>query len=398
MAINYAGTQAAEQRRRIESATAVSLVRRLDWILLTAVGALVAYGLWIVSGVTRDDVPGNADYYVFRQTMYLAVGVAAFVGVLFVNPDFYRRARRPLLAGLIVLLLLVMVVGTAVRGSRRWIDVGFAQFQPSELGKLMLVLIVAGFLADRGKRAAELGTVVAAVGLALVPTLLVFVQPDFGTALVYGAAVAGMLFVAQTRWTHLAALAAAGAGAAASLLWLLPALGVQVLKPYQSARLLSFANPELDPGGTGYNLTQSVTAVGAGGLTGRGVAGATQTRFDYLPEHATDFVFASIAEQRGFVGSSLLLALYLLVIWRGLRIVPLARDYFSALVAGGIVVALLFQVFVNVGMTMGIAPITGIPLPFVSVGGSALITNLLAVGVLQAIHVRGRSRPPRVAR
>jgi rod shape determining protein RodA len=224
------------------------------------------------------------------------------------------------------------------------------------------------------------------------------VQPDFGTSLVYGAALAGVLFVAQTRWTHLAALAAAAATTAVSVLWLLPALGVQVLKPYQSARLLSFTNPDLDPAGTGYNLTQSVTAVGAGGLTGRGVGGATQTRYDYLPEHATDFVFASIAEQRGFVGSALLLALYLLVIWRGLRIIPLAHDYYSALVAGGIVVALLFQVFVNVGMTMGIAPITGIPLPFVSVGGSALITNLVAIGVLQAIHVRGRSRPPRVAR
>ena len=397
MAIDYAGKVAAAPRRA-EGAGALSLVRRLDWILLSAVGALVAYGLWIVSGVTRDDVPGDADYYVVRQGIHLGVGVAAFVAVLFVDPDRYRRARRPLLAGLLVLLALVMVFGTAVRGSQRWIDVGVAQFQPSEFGKLVLVLFVAGFLADRGKRCGELGTVLAAVGVALVPTLLVFVQPDFGTSLVYGAALAGVLFVAQTRWTHLAALAAAAATTAVTVLWLLPALGVQVLKPYQSARLLSFTNPDLDPAGTGYNLTQSVTAVGAGGLTGRGVGGATQTRYDYLPEHATDFVFASIAEQRGFVGSALLLALYLLVIWRGLRIIPLARDYYSALVAGGIVVALLFQVFVNVGMTLGIAPITGIPLPFVSVGGSALITNLVAIGVLQAIHVRGRSRPPRVAR
>ena len=398
MAIDYAGTNVPAGRRRAESAAALSVVRRLDWILLSAVGALVAYGLWIVSGVTRDDVSGDPDYYVVRQAIHLAVGVAAFVAVLFVDPDRYRRARRPLLAGLLGLLVLVMVVGTAVRGSQRWIDVGVAQFQPSEFGKLVLVLFVAGFLADRGKRSSELGTVLAAVGLALVPTVLVFVQPDFGTSLVYAAALAGVLFVAQTRWTHLAALAAAAAGTAVSVLWLLPAVGVQVLKPYQSARLLSFTNPDLDPAGTGYNLTQSVTAVGAGGLNGRGVAEATQTRYDYLPEHATDFVFASIAEQRGFVGSALLLSLYLLVIWRGLRIVPLARDYYSALVAGGIVVALLFQVFVNVGMTMGIAPITGIPLPFVSVGGSALITNIVAIGVLQAIHVRGRSRPPRVAR
>ena len=397
MAIEYAGARGASRRaRRLESAQAVSFIRRLDWILLAAVGALVAFGLWVVAGVTRDDVPGDPDYFVFRQALHLAVGVAAFVGVLLVDPDVYRRYRRALLGGLVALLVIVFVLGTAVRGSQRWIDLGVTQFQPSEFGKLIVILFVAGFLADRGKRAAEARTVLAAVGLALVPTLLVFLQPDIGTSLVYGAAVAGVLFVAQTRWVHLAALAGAVALTALTLLWLLPAAGIQVLKPYQSARLLAFANPEVDPGGTGYNMTQSITAVGAGGLTGRGVENATQTRYDYLPEHATDFVFASIAEQRGFVGSSLLLALYLLVIWRGLRIIPLARDSYSALVAGGIVVALLFQVFVNVGMTMGIAPITGIPLPFVSVGGSSLIMNLIAIGILEAIHARGRARAPRV--
>src|SRR5581483_6019385 len=157
-------------------------------------------------------------------------------------------------------------------------------------------------------------------------------------------------------------------------------------------RLAGFLNPSKDPRGTTYNITQSLIAVGSGGARGRGTSSETQTGLDYLPEHATDFAFASLAEQRGFLGAAFLLLLYLLVVWRGLKVISLARDQFSAIVAGGILMAFLFQVFVNVGMTIGIAPITGIPLPFVSVGGSSMVANLLAIGVLQAIHARGRLR------
>jgi rod shape determining protein RodA len=191
-------------------------------------------------------------------------------------------------------------------------------------------------------------------------------------------------------WTHLGALAAAGAAVAVLLLGVLPAAGVPVLKQYQVDRLTGFLNPASDPGGTTYNITQSKNAIGAGQLRGRGPNNATQTTLNFLPEHHTDFVFASLAEERGFFGAAFLLMLYLLVVWRGLRIVTLAREPFSAIVAGGVVIALLFQIFVNVGMTMGIAPITGIPLPFVSVGGSSMIANLIAVGLLLAIHLRAR--------
>jgi rod shape determining protein RodA len=195
--------------------------------------------------------------------------------------------------------------------------------------------------------------------------------------------------VAGTRWLILAALSAIVLVAAALILWVLPAMGAHVLQPYQVARITGFLHPDADPSGATYNIAQSKVAVGAGGLDGRGVAGATQTNLLYLPEHATDFVFASFAEQRGFFGTAVLLCLYLLVVWRGLRIITVARDLFSAIVAGGIVVAFLFQIYVNVGMTMGIAPITGIPLPFVSVGGSSMIANLAAMGVLLSIHARG---------
>ncbi|MGH3104691.1 MAG: rod shape-determining protein RodA [Gaiellaceae bacterium] len=394
--LEHAGPGASALRaRRAAREEAVSFARRLDWLLLSAVAGIVAYGLWVIAGITRFDVAGNETYFVVRQGVFAALGAAGLVAALLIDPDVYRRFKRALYVATTGLMVLVILVGSVTRGSKRWIDVGFFQFQPSEFGKVFLILFLAGFLADRGRRIGEWSTVLAAVGLAFGPIVLVFIQPDFGTALVYGAALAAVLFIAGTRWLHLAGLAAAAALGAVSLLWALPAVGVEVLKPYQSARLTAFADPDRDPSGSTYNVNQSIVSVGAGGVRGRGVQGATQTNLDYLPEHATDFVFASLAEQRGFVGASVLLCLYLLVLWRGIRIISIARDSFSAIVAGGIVFALLFQIFINVGMTMGIAPITGIPLPFVSVGGSSMIANLLAMGVLQAIHVRGRSDPRR---
>jgi rod shape determining protein RodA len=234
------------------------------------------------------------------------------------------------------------------------------------------------------------------LGLGVVPIVLVFAQPDLGTALVYTAALGAMLFIAGTPWRQLAILGTLAVLLVSVVLWIGPAAGVNFLHGYQKSRLTCFVHPQQCSVDARYNLEQSIAAVGSGELNGRGVKNATQTRLNFLPEHGTDFVFASFSEQRGFVGASLLLALYLLVLWRGLRIVTVARDLYSAIVAGGIVVALLFQIFVNIGMTMGIAPITGIPLPFVSVGGSSMIANLAAMGVLLAIHGRGRvARSPR---
>jgi rod shape determining protein RodA len=389
--VEYVGTRHSRARARRAARVDSPLARRLDWTLLVAVAALVAYGLWAIGGITRHDVAGNPNYFVIRQGIYAAVGGLGLVGAVLLDPSIYRRYWRALFGGTVALMLLVIFVGPATRGSRRWIDTGFFIFQPSEFGKLLFVLALAGFLADRARRIGEPRTTLAALGLALVPIFLVFVQPDLGTALVYGAALAAILFVAGTPWTQIAGLGVLAALAATAVLWALPAAGIPILKPYQVHRLTQFMNPTSDPRGATYNITQSITAVGAGSVHGRGVAGSTQTNLDYLPEHRTDFAFASLAEQRGFLGAALLLCLYLLLVWRGLRIVTLARDHFSALVAGGIVFAFLFQVFVNVGMTMGIAPITGIPLPFVSVGGSSMISNLVAMGVLLGIYARGRS-------
>jgi len=378
---------------RLEAVGAASALRRLDWWLLGATVALLAFGLWAISGITAHDIPGNADYYVVRQGVYAAVGCAGFLALLLIEPQVYRRYKLWIFGCTTGVMLLVLVGGTVSRHSKRWLDIGPFRFQPSEFGKLLFVLFLAGFLADRAKRLGESRTVVEAIGLGCIPILLVFVQPDVGTAMVYMAALAAVLFIAGVRWAHLAALGVGTLVAILAVLWLLPAGGVHVLKPYQEQRLTGFTHPDSDPAGATYNVAQARNAVGAGGVNGRGVAGATQTKLNFLPEHATDFAFASLAEQRGFTGISVLLLLYLLVVWRGLKVIAIARDAFSAIVAGGIVFAFMFQVFVNVGMNIGVAPVTGIPLPFVSVGGSALIANLLAMGVLQAIHIRGASRP-----
>ncbi|HVC85911.1 MAG TPA: rod shape-determining protein RodA [Gaiellaceae bacterium] len=384
-------TRSLRSRRQAEATGLGGVLRRLDWILLLSLVAVVGYGLWAIDGITKHDPGGSAAS---RQGLYAAVGGALFIAALFVDPGTYQRLRRPIYFGTLGLMGFVLAAGAVTRGSRRWIDVGFFTFQPSEFGKVLFVLALAGFLAERARQIGSPTSTLSALGYGLAPIVLVFVQPDIGTALVYTAALAAVLFVAGVRWSHLGILAALTVAAALAVLWLLPAAGMNVLKPYQAARLTGFTHPGNDPQGATYNLRQSITAVGAGGLRGRGILGATQTRLNYLPEHATDFAFASLAEERGFFGASILLLLYLLVVWRALKIVTGARDLYCAIVAGGIATMFLFQVFVNSAMTMGIAPITGIPLPFVSVGGSSMITNLMAMGILQAIHMRrpGRRR------
>ena len=386
--LEYAGSRSGLRTQRDEGAALMGVLRSLDWLLVAGIAGLIAVGLWAVKGVTRFDVAHNPSYYLDRQIGYAVVGLVALIIALCIDPELYRRYWRPIYIGTVGLIAVVLLIGRAARGSTRWINVGFFTFQPSEFGKLLFVLALAGFLADRARSANDPRTTLRLLGLAVLPIILVFAQPDLGTALVYSAATGAMLFVSGTPWRQLTALGTIAVLLVVGVLWAGPAVGVDLLKGYQKSRLTCFVQPSHCS--SSYNLEQSIAAVGSGQVNGRGVTNATQTRLNFLPEHGTDFVFASYSEQRGFVGASILLALYLLVLWRGLRIVATARDLYCAIVAGGILVALLFQIFVNVGMTMGIAPITGIPLPFVSVGGSSMIANLAAMGVLLSIHARSR--------
>jgi rod shape determining protein RodA len=395
--VQYIGTaaQARRRRRRPSSVGQVDdtpFLARLDWTLMLASAALVGYGLWAIGGITRHVIPGDPNYYLSRQFVFVAVGAVAMIAAIAIDPDWYRRSMRGVYLVLLGSLALVMLAGSVQRHSRRWIDVSFFRFQPSEFGKLLLVLFLAGFLADRLNRVDEWRTPLTAIALALPPILLVFAQPDLGSALVYVAALAACLFICGTSWSHLAILGGVAMFLAVAVLWLLPAAGLQVLKPYQKDRLTGFLHPGNNTQSDTYNVNQAMIAVGSGGATGRGTTQSSQTNLDYLPESQTDFAFAAFAEQRGFIGVAGLLLLYLLVVWRGLKIVTIARDGFSAIVAAGIVAAFVFQIFVNVGMTIGLAPVTGITLPFVSVGGSSLIASMAMIGLLQAIHARGRRR------
>jgi rod shape determining protein RodA len=226
--------------------------------------------------------------------------------------------------------------------------------------------------------------------LAALPSMLVIAQPDLGSGMVYIVIAGALLFVGGTKWTHFAALGTLLVTAIVVVLVAAPAAGVHVLKPYQVDRLTAFVNPSDNPRGQGYQLNQSIIGVGAGQKTGRGADGATQTKLNFLPEHHTDFIFSVVGEAYGFLGCALILSLYALLIWRGLRILTMAKNLYGALIAGGITAMLMFQVFVNVGMTIGIMPITGVPLPLMSYGGSSVLVTFLALGLLQSVYAQAR--------
>jgi rod shape determining protein RodA len=351
--------------------------------------ALVAFSVFTLGQATQGDVPGNPGYFVDRQIIYAVLGLIGMYVLARIDYSRFRELRVGIYTFLCASVSLVFVFGFAARGSRRAFDLPFFSFQPSELGKLLLVLALAGFVIDGARRGSARQRTVRYLCLGLAPAALVFLQPDLGTALVYGAITLAVMFVGGVPWTHFALIGAILATLVTAVLVVAPAAGVPLLKGYQEERLTSFLNPDAHLSGAGYQQDQSQTAIGSGQLTGRGDR-ATQTRLDFVPERHTDFIFAVIGERYGFMGAALVLSLYALLIWRALRIVTLSKNSYGTLVAGGIAAMLLFQVFVNVGMNLGIMPITGIPLPLLSYGGSSVLATLLAVGVLQSIHMQAR--------
>jgi rod shape determining protein RodA len=362
---------------------------RLDPLLLLAAFGLIVCGVIVVGSATADDIPGDPRHYAYRQVAYGVVGIVLMLATARFDYSRIREWKAGLYGLLIASILMVLALGGATRGSKRWIEFPFFRFQPSELGKVLLILALAGFMVDRMRRLNERETTSRIMLLAVIPSMLVVAQPDIGTGLVYVVVAFAVLFVAGTKWTHFAALGTLAVAAVMLVLVAAPAANVQVLKPYQVDRLTAFLHPTDNPREQGYQINQSLAAVGSGGKTGRGDQ-ATQTKLNFLPEHHTDFVFSVVGETYGFVGAALVLSLFALLIWRSLRILTMAKNLYGTLIAGGITAMLMFQVFVNVGMTIGIMPITGVPLPLVSYGGSSVIVTFLAIGLLQSIHARAR--------
>jgi len=359
----------------------------MDAPMALAAIALTAFSVFVLAQATLHDVPGDPYYYADRQAIYTVLGLVGMYLLARVDYSRFRELRVGIYTFLCVSIALVFVFGFAARGSRRSFEFPFFSFQPSELGKLLLVLALAGFVIDGARRGSEVQRTVRYLCLGLAPAALVFLQPDLGTSLVYVVATLAVMYFGGVPWTHFAVIGGALVALVALVLVVAPTVGTPILKGYQEERLTSFLHPHEHESGAGYQQNQSVIAAGAGQLTGRGDK-ATQTRLDFVPERHTDFIFAVIAERYGFMGAAFVLSLYALLFWRALRITTLSKNVYGTLVAGGIAVALLFQTFVNVGMNLGIMPITGIPLPLMSYGGSSVLATFLAVGVLQSINVQ----------
>jgi rod shape determining protein RodA len=362
---------------------------QLDFLLLAATLGLIVFSIVTLNGPIASE--SSEPDYVSRQVVYAVFGVFLMLMLARIDYTRFRELKVGLYVTMMGLIVLVLATGGLTRGSRRWIELPFFRFQPSELGKVLLVLALSAFVIDRVRRASDREVTARIMLLTLIPALLVMAQPDIGTSIVYLTVAITVLFVAGAKWTHFAALGGLAAAAAAIVLIAAPVAGMPLLKDYQKDRLTAFLHKEdADPGDEGYQLQQATVAIGSGRKTGRGPERATQTRFEFLPERHTDFIFAVVGETYGFTGAAIVLSLFALLIWRTLRILTLAKNLYGALLAGGIAAMLLTQVFINVGGNLGIMPITGIPLPLMSYGGSSVVVTLIALGILQSIYVQGR--------
>jgi rod shape determining protein RodA len=363
-----------------------SPARRVDVVLLLTALALTAIGLALIYSATAARLALQGDdplHYVQRQGLALALGLVATVVVMAPDYRHYRLWAPVLYALSLAMLVITAATGTTVNASRAWIVFGGFQFQPAEVAKPALILMLAALFPERRESALGLRALVEAVAIAAAPMVLILAQPDLGTAIVFVAITFGVLLLARVRVRFLVALALIGA------LSLAGAYQLDILKQYQVERLTTFLAPDaVDLQEAGYNVNQAQIAVGSGGLLGRGYLQGSQTGLSYVPENHTDFIFTVAGEEFGFLGASILLGLFALLLWRALRIAATARDTFGTLIAGGVVAVLAFQLFVNVGMSMGIMPVTGLPLPFVSYGGTSLIGSLLMIGLLQNVHMR----------
>ncbi len=364
-------------------------LRRMDGVLLGAAVGLIAFSVFTLATSTRSEIAGRPLFFVERQALYAAAGIALMIALSRIDYTRLRDLRLTIYAAMVGSIALVLLVGTAVRGSNRWIDLPFFQFEPSELAKVLLCVSLAAFVYERVRRPFGLRETVGLLALGLAPAGLVFLQPDLGTGIVLVAIVLAVLFVAGIPWQHFAVIGAAvvliGAGAYAAG----SAAGVHLLHGYQQDRLTAFLHPSDDPSDASYQVNQAVIAVGSGEEVGRG-NDATQTELLFLPERHTDFIYAVIGERFGFLGAAFVVFLYAVLFWRAIRVMRLSRSFYGSMIAGGVVAMLAFQVIINIGMNLGLMPVTGITLPLMSYGGSSVLGTFLALGILQSIHAQAR--------
>ncbi|HLS89114.1 MAG TPA: rod shape-determining protein RodA [Sphingobacteriaceae bacterium] len=375
-------------------------LRNMDFVLLLTTLALMVFGLVVLASATGEHAVSLLQWsrwtklsgYSFfqRQLLWAAGGMVCMAAAMMVDYQALARWLRPIYAVNLLLLLLVLVVGTRSElGAQRWISLGPFALQPSELAKPAMVIVLA-VLFTRSEEGVRQWRDLLVPALYLLPVIaLIIIQPDLGTSMVLVGTFFGMLLVSgfpMGRYlTLLGSTLAAGVGAILLRIYLGKP---EWIKPYQITRLTIFLDPYADRFGFGYQIIQSQFAIGSGRLLGKGLFGSAQSQLQYLPEHHSDFIFAILGEELGFVGASALLFLFLILIWRGARVATLAKDDFGSLMAAGLITFLGLHVIVNVGMVLGVMPVTGIPLPFISYGGSAMLVNCTAIGLLLNVHMR----------
>jgi rod shape determining protein RodA len=363
---------------------------RIDGILVGAAVGLIAFSIFTLATSSRDEIAGRPMYFVERQAVYAVLGIALMLALSRIDYRRFRDLRLTIYAAMAGSIALVFLIGSAVRGSNRWIDLPFFQLQPSELAKVLLCVSLAAYVFERVRRPFGLEDTLKLLALGLLPAGLVFLQPDLGTGLVLIAIAVTILFVAGIPWQHFAAIGAlavlitGGAWAAGS------AVGIDFLHGYQEDRLTAFLHPSEDPSDASYQVNQSIIAVGSGQELGRG-DNATQSELLFLPERHTDFIFAVIGERFGFAGAAFVVLLYSVLLWRVIRLMRQSSSFYGTLIVGGVLAMLAFQVIVNMGMNLGLLPVTGITLPLVSYGGSSVVGTFLALGLLQSVRAQSRA-------
>lgn len=359
-------------------------VKRLDFGLLMAAVILMIFGIVSIASATHFEFWGNEDqtWYVKRQGWFILGSLSVAWFSLRFDYRFLKEIS-PMIYGLtVLLLLLVMFVGQSALGAQRWLQIGPISIQPSEFAKLAMIIVLGAFLADKVNRLKYWSDILPVFLVVGIPAALVLKQPDLGTALVFFGILMGTIFVAGIPWKKLGILFG-GALLALPVFW-------HFLHDYQKSRLLVLLDPMRDPLGAGYHVIQSQIAVGSGRFFGKGLFYGPQSQLNFLPENHTDFIFSVVGEELGFIGSAFLILVYGYLLYRSLRIAGEARDDFGMMLATGIASMWAFQLLVNVGMTIGVMPVTGIPLPFVSYGLSSLLTNIAGLAILQNIYIRHR--------
>ncbi len=353
-------------------------LKHIDWVFAGLVLTLALIGFAVLFSASRS-VSAPVPYYA-KQMIFFAVGIVLAAAILCTDSRFLVSVAPVFYGGAVVLLAAVMLFGVSVKGGQRWLPIGPLHLQPSEQTKLIVVYMLAWYLSLVKDRIQRIPYLMLAFAIAGVPAVLILKQPSLGTALALAPVTFVMVYVAGAKWWHLLVVVLAG-------LMVAP-FAYHKLEDYQRRRLLSFVNPEADPKGNGWQTRQSKITVGSGGLSGKGFNQGTQTMLNYLPEHHTDFIFSLLAEEEGFMGSMTVIGLFAVLLLRGLRFTLKCSDLSSALLAAGAVTILAFHVFVNIAITIGLMPVTGIPLPFLSYGGNFYMTTMMCVGVLLNVPVR----------